>query len=178
MSTPPPTSSLLSAWPGCGDRRPLGEASRPAGEGELLLCEEYARGTCAQRINTAQNRPRLRGCPFSQRLFRPPLSVADSTIPGQASPVTWTLHGRYAPDPPLSPTSTTTPSSPLRLSVSILQSPLPPIPVSPPSPGRHHPVRDTSLELGQDGDPNGLGRTATIDWPWYLPWPIADASYI
>lgn len=54
----------------------------------------------------------------------------------------------------------------------------PPIPVLPPPPGRHRPVRDTSLELGQDGDPNGLGRTATIDWPWYLPWPIADASYI
>lgn len=168
----PPVCSRLGLDAGTGAR-----SGKPAGE-VSCCCARNMRAELVLNGSTRHRTGHGYGCPFSQRIFRPPLCLWRIPLsPGKPRPSHGLcMGGRYVPDPPLSPTSTTTPSNPLRLSVSILQSPLPPIPVSPP--GRHRPVRDTSLELGQDGDPNGLGRTATIDWPWYLPWPIADASYI
>lgn len=99
------------------------------------------RGICARNLcSTDQHGTEpatATGCPFSQRILRPPLCLWRIPLsPGKPRPSHGLcMGGRYVPDPPLSPTSTTTPSNPLRLSVSILQSPLPPIPVSPPQAG-------------------------------------------
>lgn len=161
----PPVCSRLGLDAGTGAR-----SGKPAGE-VSCCCARNMRAELVLNGSTRHRTGHGYGCPFSQRLFSTTtLSGADSTIPGQASPVTWTcMGGTYLPDPPLSPTSTndsieSTPS--LRVNPPV--STPPPHPRSPSPPGRHRPVRDTSLELGQDGDPNGLGRTATIDWPWYL----------
>lgn len=182
VSTPSPNlqSALGLAWV----RGPApARGSQQARGGDLLLCEEYARGTCAQRINTAQKRPRLRlsiqPAPFSTTT----LSVADSTIPGQASPARpptmchhhMDLHGRYVPDPPLSPR----PRQRLHRvhSVSPCQSS-----------SLHSPIPSTTPRQASSGAghiPGAGARRRSQRVGSYcnrrlalVPWPIADASYI
>lgn len=179
---PPRTSSLLSAWLGCGDRRPLGEASR-RGEG-TCCCARNMRAELVLNGSTRHRSGHGYGCPFSQRLFRPPLCLWRIPLsPGKPRPparppcatITWTcMGGTYQIRlslPDLDNDSIeSTPS--LRVNPPVSTPPSPPPPPRQASSGAGHIPGAGARRRSQRVGSYCNRRLALV------PWPIADASYI